>query len=186
MEVRNEGIVLYVIPYQEEHEIAGVFAPSGLVSLIRKWKRRKAPLSTLARYEFIWTEGRGEMGTVKEISLLDAYLPLRASLISLQAAMKCLSAVRKTQGRHGAERLYTLLRSFLTKISHAKDPQTYVSSFYLKLLIHEGVLELDRLDLEMAILAAERSFQSLSARVYPAELHQKIERMFNEGLENSS
>lgn len=179
MELKTEGIVLYVVPYGEEHEIAGVLGPSGLLSFMRKWKRRRAPLSPLTRCEFVCRQGRGEMGTIKEMSILDPYLSLRERLEVIQAAMECVAAVRKIllPGEH-AEKIYLLFKSFLERMGEAADPLTFLSAFYLKLLIHEGLLELEKLSLEMALLASERSFSALKALKLPPEVHDSIKKLF--------
>lgn len=180
MEVRSEGIVLYVVPYGEEDEVAGIFTPLGLFSLVRKWKQRKAPLSPLSCCDFLWQEGKGDMVKVKEMHLLNAYLPLRERLETLEAAMGCLQAVRYTQGPEPAERLYQLLKSFLERMPRAKDPQTFLSAFYLKLLIYDGLLDLTKLNFEMAHLAAERSFTALSALELPKGFHNQVKKLFDE------
>lgn len=180
MEVRSEGIVLYVVPYGEEDEVAGIFTPLGIVSLVRKWKQRKAPLSPLTCCEFIWQEGKSDMVKVKEVHILNAFLPLREKLESLEAAMSCLQAIRQTQGPEPSERLYLLLKSFLEQLPQALDPQTFLSAFYLKLLLHDGLLDLEKLDLAMAHLALERSFTSLSKLEFPKAFHANVKKLFQE------
>lgn len=186
MEKRTEGIILYVVPYQDRHEIAGVFGPEGKISLIRKWGRgtNKSPLSPLTKCEFVWKEGRGEMGTLQEVHLLDPYLKLRDSLKSLHAAMDCLASIKETQAAdHPAERLYLLLVKILEALPHANQKETLLSVFYLKLLLHDGLLPLESLTLEMAELLAERSLSVLSEKHLSPEQHQAIKKFYDECLQ---
>lgn len=180
MEVRSEGVIIQVVPYGEEHEVITYFGPLGLRSGLRKWKQRKAPLQSLCHYELAWKEGRGELVAIKEASLLDPYLSLRNRLETLEIGMRCLSALRHSQGAAASERLYLLLTTFLEKMSGARDPHTFLSAFYLKLLIHDGLLALETLDLEMAQLAAERSFAALCQLILPPATHARIETLYRQ------
>jgi DNA repair protein RecO len=183
MEIKSEGIILWVVPYGEEGEVASVFTPHGLVSLIRKRRTGKTPLSPLTRCEFIWKEGKGEMGTLKEVSLHNPYLSLRGHLETLESAMECLQAVRQALiGAAPAEPLFRLLDGILQRLAESADPRAFSSLFYLKLLIHEGLLDLDCLDADMASLALARSFSSLLRTTFPREFHDRVQRLFQESI----
>lgn len=185
MERRAEGIIISVIPYQDRHEIASVFTPYGMISLIRKWGRgpKKSPLSPLTRCEFIWKEGQGELGTVEEIHLLDPFLRHRDSLKSLQCAMECLSAIKLTQQiNQPAERLYQLLLKIIEALPDTEQKATLLSAFYLKLMIHEGTLPIESLTLEMAELAACRSIQTFTTTTLSREEHEAIKMLFEESI----
>lgn len=183
MELRSEGIILYVVPFQDRHEIATVFGAEGKLSLIRKWGRssKKAPLSPLTRCEFVYRPGTGDISNLSEITVLDAYLPLRASLDLLESAMECLSIINKTQQvNQKSDKLYLMLTLFLENLPKAKDPRTIVTTFYLKVLLHEGLLPLEKLSLEMAQLTASRSLSELSSIQMPPEVYQQTKALFIE------
>lgn len=185
MERQIEGIILFVTPYQERHEILGVFTPEGKISLIRKWGlgKKSSPLSPLTRVEFFYETGKGEMGKIKESALKDPMLKLRADFDCLNAAMSLLRALQLTQeGEAPSEALYRLTLKMLAYLPESKDKKSVLSLFYLKLLLHEGLIPLETLDLEMAELAPLRSLSALDKKIYSNAFHDKVKRLFEESV----
>jgi len=149
MEEKTEGITLKVTPFKENSRIIQIFSKDfGIISLmIKRISAKKTNLFALStpfsHGEFIIKKNKGEIFSFLDGSVIDYHLDLRKDLITMQAASKCLLCILKTQyqDRH-APKLFLLLKSYLKAISTVKDPFVLLSSFYLKILIYEGLLHL--------------------------------------------
>jgi len=146
---RVEGVVLRATPYRENDRILTVLTPDrGVISLYVRGLSKNKPavlnLTTpLCRAEFIFKKGRSDLYRFLDGSIIDLHLPLRRSYRHLEVACKILQAILKTQmpGKDSYA-LYLLLISFLKKLPEAKEAETFWATFQLKLLKHEGLLEI--------------------------------------------
>lgn len=195
MTYRTEGVILQATKYQDFDQIVTLFTPEeGLLRFMVKGalnpKLGKAALTApLSRAEFIYARGRSELYSCREISMLNSHLNLRESELMLEAAFDLLQAIRATQmPQKGAPELYRLLLIYLEKLPLIPDPKVVSTSFRLKTLRHEGLLNLDEISFSeeerelLTILANARSFASLSElRVTPG-LCQKVRQLFLELL----
>lgn len=144
-----DGIVLKALPFKDYDKIITLFTPQeGVVSLFVKGSKKKAlELSSLTTpftaAEYLYTQGKTGMGKLQEGKLLNQHLALRNSLVFLQAA-DCLSKAIVTSQWPGkpAPQLYSLFRFFLEKIPEATFPLSLSSSFLLKILKHDGLLQI--------------------------------------------
>lgn len=147
-----EGVVLQAIPFGEYDRIITFFSDTaGMVKCFVKnaamgKKNTLAWLSPFARGEFAYLPplGDGQLCTFKEGALLDSYEELREDFSFLETAGKLAKAILTTQwpGK-GTPILYQLLLSYLKTIPHTPSGPL-LSSFYLKLLRHEGLLSLEK------------------------------------------
>jgi DNA repair protein RecO (recombination protein O) len=145
-EEKIEGIVLRSQDYQERHRIITLFSPQGLISLIvksisRKNARLLALTTPFSHGEYICRQGRSELLSFHDGTLLNDHLALRESLKALQAAGALAHAILTSQmpGKP-APALFALYRSYHKQVPSFDDPAPLLASFYLKLLKHEGLL----------------------------------------------
>lgn len=144
---RFEGIILHAVPYGETNRIVTLFTKeAGVIAAIvyRATTKKAVPGATdpLACIELVATEGKGDLYSCRDISVIRQHLPLRKRLSSLRAGWAMAQLLRKSQLPHKpAPQLYALLEGYLEQIPSFSSPEVLVQSFYLKLLRHEGHLE---------------------------------------------
>lgn len=144
-----EAIVLRSIEYKERQRIITLFTPTcGLISLIIKGITSKKPhllsLTTpFSQAEFHFVRGKSDLFYFRDGSLIDEHLLLRSQWHHLDAGSKLLKALLRTQlpGK-AAPALYQLSLTYLKQIPFFPHPAPLISSFFLKLLAHEGHLHI--------------------------------------------
>ena len=139
---KSVGIVLSTLSLKESDQILTLFSPEGLLKIFVK--RRRLTLATLlTEGEFVFELGRGDLVRFRDGTILDQHLSLRERLESLEVAGELTQAVLRSQWQgKSSPRLYALFRHLLQKIPHIEAPQKLVSLFLLKVLRHEGELQL--------------------------------------------
>jgi DNA repair protein RecO (recombination protein O) len=193
---RTEGIILQAVKFQDFDQIVTCFTgEEGILRFMVKGalnpKLGKAALTApLSRAEFIYSKGRSELYSCREISMLNSHLALRENVLIMESAFDHLQAVRATQmPQKGAPELYKLLLIYLEKLPLIPDPKVLSSSFRLKTLRHEGLLNFDSshfssfLDVECELLyalATLRSFAELAELRVSPMLCQKVRHLFEE------
>lgn len=143
-----EGLILKTLDFQDYDKIIQVFTENqGILSLIVKGANRPKQkkinqVLPLIQAEFIYKEGRSDVKSCVELSVLNYRLQLRDSLPLMEASFDMINAILKTQLQGmQAPALYQLLKSYLDKLSSMQDPITLSTSFRLKTLRHEGQLD---------------------------------------------
>jgi DNA repair protein RecO len=143
MEIKKtHGILLQALPYLGNGRILKVFSETeGLITLMAK--NKPALSSPFCIAEWVYRKGQSEIFTLTDGSLLDGLSELRNSYASLTAAGSMAQDLLKTQmaAKHSPH-LYNLLATYLKKSSTFKNPSILALSFRLKLLLHEGLLNL--------------------------------------------
>lgn len=146
--LKTEGIVLQSIAFKEYDRILTLFTPLGLLKIFARihkhsYLQLSALTSPLTRAEFCYVKGSKELHRLREGSLLNQHLRIRETYESLQAAHTMLRALYASQfpGKTSPD-LYSLFSLFLELLPEVKNPQALESVFLLKILKHEGVLEL--------------------------------------------
>lgn len=141
-----EGIILQGLNFRDYDKILTVFTPDeGVVKFIAKGVRRgsktgKGNTDPLSQCEFVYSIGKSDLWRCDDISILEAYLPLREDFERIQAACACGRAILQSQLTHKpAPALYALLKSYLKGLCTAPEPENVVVSFLLKVLRHEGL-----------------------------------------------
>lgn len=189
---QTEGVVCHALPFQDHDVILTVFTEKeGMVKfflkkgLIRKeW--RGAAISPLTRAEFIYVQGKGEMLSCREISILSMHLKLRESLPRLNAALEMIRSLRKAYfAAAPVPLIYHLLNRYLEAVSSVQDPFVLTSSLRLKILFHEGMFAPEPCesfaDEEWPIIAKltlNRTPSFFNDFILPPVLHQKIADFF--------
>ncbi len=143
--LKTEGIILHSLDFKDSDQILTVFSlENGIMKLVFKGgqssKRKKGAVSNpLTRAEFVYRNRDKELQSCLEISVFSQFLMNRKNLETLEASCQMIKAVQRTQlpGKP-APLLYTLLVKYLESVSKTPFPQTLASSFFLKLLRHDG------------------------------------------------
>ncbi len=188
---KTEGIVLRSLTYQEDARILTLFTKDlGLISLMLKGVsprslQKMAAASPFCQAEFVYFKGQSDMLHYRDSTLLNEHLFLRNKLSSLQTAGALVQALLKSQmpGK-SSPALYHLLDTYLKQIPAFSDSAPLVTSFYLKILSHEGVLLLSDLAASpqegalLEELLSARSFEKLKTITLPATLAEKAALYF--------
>jgi DNA repair protein RecO (recombination protein O) len=148
---KTQGITLQAIPYQERQRIITVFTQDkGLISLIIKGLSQKKPsllsLSTpFCLADFVYLKGRSDIYFLKDATVLCEHLFLRKDLDFITSAYAMAKALLDSQLLHKpAPELFMLFLKYLEKIPSFPSQEVLVGSFLLKLLIHEGLINLKK------------------------------------------
>lgn len=144
-----EGILLRTAPYGDYHQMATFFTKeNGLITCSAPYSRSpKSKLSALLQpfnvIEFTCTAQNREIETLKEAQLLYANLDIRASIERLEAAsLICNKLLRSQLPEKQAPLLYQLLKKYLKILPESHCPDAVAASFLIKLLHHEGLLDM--------------------------------------------
>lgn len=148
--VQCEGMVLQATPYQDHHHIISIFSQTmGVVrcfvrGTIRPRHHSHALVTPLVRGDFLLQNREGTLFRLQDGRVTEPYLGLRDRSDRLQAACKIARALIGTQlpGKP-APALYQLATAYFDQLNKVKErAEQLLSSFYLKLMRHEGVLPL--------------------------------------------
>ncbi len=146
-DLSTEGIVLNSIKYGDYDQIATLFTKEvGVIKLMIKGglslrRKMNAPLSPLTRAQILCTSGRGELYLCKEVMPLERYHSDTLSFPQLEACCHLAQAIQQSQPLEKPDPdLYQLLHIFLKATLQHHNSDTWVCSFLLKILNHEGML----------------------------------------------
>lgn len=147
-EKKTEGLLLKAIPYLNDQKILKVLTPNdGLISLMAKKKHQKIFLDPFLLAQFVFRKGKSEIHSLIDYSLIDDLTEIRQSLDTINAAASIAKDLLTTQlpGK-SFPKLFALACIYLQKLPKIKNLKALLTSFKLKLLIHEGLLNLDNSD----------------------------------------
>lgn len=185
-----EGIILRVTPYGDSDQIASLFTlQEGKIQAITRARSKKSgqeTLSPLLRVEGSLIATRTSLYRAEAFSICDSYPPLRTTYRLLQHGCLLLQAIDTSQqGQKTAPKLYQLLSYYLKRLHELEQSENGVSSFYLKILRHEGLFTLDAFTAQteeektiITFLAHVLEWDALIPLVLPAELHATIADVF--------
>ncbi len=145
-EEREEGIVLQTRDYREREKIITMLSEqSGVINLIVKGISSKsydknACAQLFCRADYIYRRGRSDLFRYIDATLIEPHHYLRNALSTLKCAGSLGHIILKSQmpGKPSPQ-LYQLFRSYLQKLKTAHNFEALLTSFYLKLLKHEGI-----------------------------------------------
>lgn len=141
---QQKGIVLHTLRFGDYDLIATVFTHEcGLIKLMVKGGmslKKKTPLTALTCAEFVYTMGKSELHICKEAAVIERFYGGTANFQQLQAGCTLAQALRLSQMlEKPAPKLYELFFLFLRILPQATHVDTWVCSFLLKILKHEGL-----------------------------------------------
>jgi len=147
-EEKTQGVLLQTIPYLGRQRILKVFAPeAGLLTLMAKsakpsWTAISTPFCIA---EWVYRKGQKEIHTLQDGSLLDGLMELKQDYAVLNAAGRMAQDLLSSQlPAKSAGDLYLLFCAYLKKLPQFGKPEILAASFRLKLLLHEGLLSLQK------------------------------------------
>lgn len=180
-EFRFKGVVLGEFAYGEKDRIVSLFTPQGLYKAIEKFGK-KHNVSNFSIIEGLLVEGRSELFKLKEVKVTKTFLNIRENYDAIEAALKMGDAIMKTQlGDKPAENLYLIFIGFLERLE--KNPNAYMTSFLLKLMVNEGFWQMPKgLSQEeeqiIEVLTLARQRHLIEEIAVDNALMQKIEKIF--------
>ncbi|MGM0439527.1 MAG: DNA repair protein RecO [Chlamydiota bacterium] len=149
--ISAEGINIETLNYKDYDRIITIFTRDlGIVKLFvqganRPKSKRGVLASPLTRGEFIFHRRSGELWRYQDGTILDHHLKIRQSLENIEAALGMLQAIKASQlPEKPAPQLYDLLKLFLAQVAAIANPAALLASFRLKVLKHEGLLDLQQ------------------------------------------
>lgn len=185
--IATESVVLRVTPYGDNSQIASLFTlQEGKVQTIMRARKNQEAVGPLLRIESELLTTNSNLYRTNAYTVLDSYQELRASYMLLQQGCALLQAIDASQqGQRAASKLYHLLTFYLRRLPELQQSETGVSSFYLKILRHEGLFTLDGFDEQseeektvIMFLAHVLDWEGLTPLVLPQELHNVIKAEF--------
>ena len=142
-EEQTEGILLKIFPFRDFDRIVTFFSPDlGMARFVYKGRLRKdrmAALTPLVQVELTYDRGQSDLLRCQELKIAHTFPKVRESWEALQAGCEMAQALVQSQYPYkpGPD-LYALLVFFLQKLPEAH--RQVATSFYLKTLLHEGLL----------------------------------------------
>jgi len=146
-------------------------------------------LSPFCHAEWVFKRGKGEIGTLVDGTLLDPFLFLRSSYEKLSIAGKIAQNLLFSQlpGK-SAPRLYQLFLAYLKQIALFAKPNILSSSFQLKILMHEGLFDLQEENFApdewqiLLELAFTPTFSKLQQVNLSPDIEEKIDALFKKQI----
>lgn len=192
-EISISALVLNSTPFKENKLILQLFSKElGPISAIASTKK-SAYLSSMMHIEGAVKKGRGDLYTLMEPHILDAFPNLRQDFDLLQLATKTTTALQKTlvPGREVAA-LFILTKNTLKAFSTTSNNNAIYLCFLLKLLLFEGLLPLNPEDMNKDFtheekdlylsLATAKSFESLKTLETTIPLKTSVEEYILETI----
>lgn len=144
--IQTEGVVLQTLQFKETDQILTLFTPAGLLKLFVKGKRKtyNALTTPLTAGEYLYAPGKRDLHQFFDGTILRQHVRIRDRYETLVAAEELVQGLLHSQwlGKP-APRLYTLFCYFLEKIPEMATPSQLATAFLLKILLHEGILQLE-------------------------------------------
>ena len=147
-DLRTEGIIIRAFPFHEYDRIVSLFTPKeGLIKLFVKGayqtkKGHGGRTSPLNVVEAIYQQKKSELLPCRDIEVINSHSKLRLNLEVLDSACDMLQTVLSTQypGKASPD-IYHLLLNYLEWLPEMEQPQFLSTSFRLKTLRQEGLLD---------------------------------------------
>lgn len=144
--IKTEGILLQAITFKEADQILTAITTEGLIKLmykgaLSKKRGRGALTAPLQQVEIIYSKGKSEIASCKELSVMNSFGELRGKIEYLESAGEMGAAIIATQQTYAPNPLiYKLFLYYLENVATVDDPYALAASFKLKILRYEGSL----------------------------------------------
>jgi DNA repair protein RecO (recombination protein O) len=142
----TEAIVLKSLDYKDHERILTLFSKEeGRISLIVKGvsssnHQKLAVTSPFCQAQFFFVRGKSELLRYRDSTILSDNHHLRSHFSHLEAAGLMAKALLDSQLPHKpAPALYALFISYLKNLPNFSNPLPLTTSFFLKMLHHEGL-----------------------------------------------
>ncbi|MEL7431472.1 MAG: DNA repair protein RecO [Chlamydiota bacterium] len=181
MTEKVEGIVLQIIPHLQRSRIVKMYTPLGLLSFFQKTAQKKGAqngqiFDPFSQVEMFYEKKRSTLYRIEDSSVIDWGLSIRSTMGTLFAAGAMAKALLRSQlPEKPSPKLYALFACYLKHLPLGIDPDVLTGSFLLKLLLHEGII-----DLQDRCFYCGKEAQGLSNGVSACKEHlEKKEREFS-------
>lgn len=143
-EEKTEGLLLQTTAYLGQKKILKILTPhKGYISCITQKKSLKGFTDPFLIAEWVYQDKGRDLHSLTDASLLDDLLQIRSSYTALQVAGKIAACILRIAFAGKSEPiLYSLSTAYFRKVSLYAHTPSFVASFQLKLLLHEGLLAL--------------------------------------------
>ncbi len=141
---KTEGILLSASTYLERQKILKVFtSQEGLITLFAKKTSFASLYSPFLIGEWVYEQKTTDLYLLKDASLIQDLSDLRQNYAALLSAGKIAQNLLKSQlNGKPSPLLYALTAKYFEKLQTFPKPENLAASFDLKLLLHEGLLNL--------------------------------------------
>ena len=150
---QTNAITLQSIAYKDRQKITTLFTEEkGLITVIVKNLSSKKPhlltfTTPLCLSNIIYKKSKSDIYLYHDSHIIEEHLFLRKKLENITVAFDMVKAVLKSQLPHKQNpHLFLLFVKYLKKIDENYCLNTLYSSFILKLLLNEGILNLHALE----------------------------------------
>ncbi len=198
--IETKAIVLNSTPFEESGKILTLLTKDfGMVSAVIKTipdKRLDLVQASTPLFSglFHLRKGRTDLFKIFEASALHYHHIIKQDLTRLKCSIDMMKVIIQTQIKNKPiPLLYQLLTSFLIELEKSKNPELITSTFFLKFLRHEGLLNLDYfcdntdLNIEkLEHLALSLKFEEMYVIDLTKNEIEKIKFRFKEVLEQTS
>jgi DNA repair protein RecO len=195
MEMKGRAILLKKVPYLGESSILTLFSlDEGLISVFAKNRNHQRLANPFCLGEWVYRKGKKDLSFLIDVTISDSFNELKSNFDTITAAGAIAQIVLESQypGKT-SPLLFTLLHSYLKKLGECSNMQGFIASFYLKLILHEGLstltpdcTECTAMDLNeeewtlMQNLGFVRQFSILNELKISEDFFKKIERLTNQ------
>lgn len=172
MQTTIPGVVLQSLPSGKTHAIITLFTPLGLfvffakegLSVYSDFRDALLPI-TLGTYTLAHVPPK--MRTLVQAELREPFSAIKSTYSCLDAAGKIIRAILKSQWQEKpAPKLFALFLNFLHRLTASKNPDLFSSTFLIKLLQHEGVLDFSSICAHCKERIVSREFCRFEGRVF--------------------
>ncbi len=139
--MRSTAILLKRVPYLGNASILTLFSlEEGLISVFAKNKNHQRIANPFCMGEWVYRKGKKDLYFLLDVMITDPFNELKMNFDTITAAGAIAQIVLGSQfpGKT-SPLLFSLLQSYLKKIGQYSNVQAFAASFYLKLMLHEGL-----------------------------------------------
>lgn len=145
-EKKTEGILLKSIPYLGRKKILKVLTKNeGMLSFITNKKELSHLSEPFLEAEWVYRVGKSDLYPLLDGSILNDFHKLKESFEKIKASSRIAKLILDLLlPEKKAPALYALTKAYLQKLEESFYPTSLFYSFGLKLLLHEGLLSLEK------------------------------------------
>lgn len=143
---RTEGLVIKCKDYSETSQLVWLYTRDfGKIKVIAKGSRKKSKIDLFNLCEIVFYKGKGELHTLKECSVLDAFIKIRQDLTRVATASYFAELLDASTGLEDpSSEIYSLVIDVFRWLAEGKNPVFLRYFFEIKLMQYSG--NLPRLD----------------------------------------
>lgn len=143
-----KGLILKSQIHQESNCIITVFSEKGLTNVfvkkgLGKHNKHRTNIIPITLSEIIYESKQNQLKILKDSSLIRSYQEIKTNYDNIMTAGQLVSAILNSQWfEKPAPLLYSLLINLLENIPLFKNKKLILSTFLLKIMKHDGILDI--------------------------------------------